>query len=76
MTVPSPLFTLRQVAKMLGEEEETLFELACDMSPKEGCVTIHDEAYSLDDMATIGTAFTHEGIEHLAAQLSKRSTSH
>ena len=76
MTAQSPLFTLRQVARMLGEDVNTLFELACDMSPKEGCVTIHDEAYSLDDMCIIGTAFTHEGIEHLAAQLSKRSTSH
>ena len=76
MTAESPIFTLRQVAKLLGEDQETLFEIACDMTPREGCVTVHDEAYTLDEMRFIGTAFTHLGIEHLATQLAKRSTPH
>lgn len=40
MTTESPLFTLRQVAKILGEDEKTIFELACEMGPQEGCVTV------------------------------------
>lgn len=69
----NPLFTLRQVAKILNEDVETLFELACDMGPKEGCVTVHDEAFSLDDRQFIGTAFTNAGIEYLVARLAEHA---
>jgi hypothetical protein len=75
-TAESPLFTLRQVAKMLDADVEAVFELACDMGPREGCVSVHDEAFSHDDAALLGTAFTNAGIEFLQARLAERANLH
>jgi hypothetical protein len=75
VTAESPLFTLRQVAKLLDVDAEAVFQLACDMGPREGCVTIHDEAFSHDDAALLGTTFTNAGIEYLQAHFAARPTS-
>ena len=71
VTAESPLFTLRHVANMLGVDAEAVFQLACDMGPREGCVTVHDDAFSHDEAAMLGTAFTTAGIEFLKSRLAK-----
>lgn len=51
---------------------ETVFELTYKMNPREGSVTVHDEAFSRDDAALLGTAFTNTGVECLQASLDER----
>jgi hypothetical protein len=59
MAAPSYVFTISCVAELLGEDEDWLREIAMDMEPEDGCLTV----YGLDDMSTI--AFTRCGIECL-----------
>jgi hypothetical protein len=59
MAAPSYVFTISRVAELLGEDEDWLREIAMDMEPEDGCLTV----YGLDDMSTI--AFTRFGIECL-----------
>ncbi len=72
----SPILTLRNVASLLSEDVDTIFEIACDMTPADGCVTVLDDAFSLDDQMFIGTAFTEAGIDFIVARLATRATSH
>jgi hypothetical protein len=72
----SPMLTLRKVAALLDEDVETIFEIACDMSPADGCVTVLDDAFSLDEKMFIGTAFTNDGIDFIIARLAANATSH
>lgn len=44
---------------MLGEDENCLYDIAMDMEPEDGCLTVLD----IDDMSTI--AFTERGVENL-----------
>ena len=53
------MFTIVRVAKMLGEDEEWLSDVALEMDPDDGCLTVYD----VDDEGT--TAFTSFGIENL-----------
>jgi hypothetical protein len=39
--------------------------------PREGCITVHDDAFSHDEAAMLGTAFTTAGIEFLQSRLAK-----
>jgi hypothetical protein len=59
MAAPSYVFTIGRVAKMLGEDENCLYDIAMDMEPEDGCLTVLD----IDDMSTI--AFTERGVENL-----------
>jgi hypothetical protein len=59
MAAPSFVFTLSRVAEMLREDEELLRELAMDMEPEDGCLTV----MGTDDLSTI--AFTPDGVEYL-----------
>jgi len=59
MAAPSLVFTIGRVARMLGEEENTIYEIAMDMEPEDGCLTVLD----IGDEATL--AFTERGIENL-----------
>ena len=59
MAAPSFVFTLSRVAEMLREHEELLRELAMDMEPEDGCLTV----MGTDDLSTI--AFTPDGVEYL-----------
>ena len=59
MAVPSAVFTIARVAKMLGEGEDWLWYVALEMDPEDGCLTV----YGVDDDGT--TAFTSFGIENL-----------
>ena len=58
------VYTLRQAAQILDETEDMLWEASIGMFPEDGCLTIHDEAFSDEDWA-ITTAFTDEGVETL-----------
>jgi hypothetical protein len=59
MAAPSYVFTISRVAEMLGEDEDWLQEIADDMEPEDGCLTV----YGTDGFST--TAFTPFGIESL-----------
>ena len=60
MAAISYVFTLARVAKMLGEDEELLRELAEDMEPEDGCLSVLRPD---DDDSMI--AFTPFGVENL-----------
>jgi hypothetical protein len=60
MAAPSYVFTLARVAKMLGEDEELLRELAEGMEPEDGCLSV----LGPDNDDSI-TAFTPFGVENL-----------
>jgi hypothetical protein len=58
------VFTIGHVAKMLGEDEEWLWELSIDMDPDEGCLWV----YGVGDDGV--AAFTQFGIEVLQQIIS------
>ena len=59
MAAPSYVYTIARVARMLGETVERLEEIAMDMEPEDGCLTI----LGVGDITT--TAFTPQGVENL-----------
>lgn len=59
MAAPSTVFTIARVAAMLGEDEDWLSDVALEMDPEAGCLTI----YGVNDEGTTG--FTSFGIENL-----------
>jgi hypothetical protein len=59
MAAPSAVFTISRVAEMLGEDEDWLADVALEMDPEDGCLTV----YGTNDEGT--TAFTRFGIENL-----------
>lgn len=66
MAATSYVYTISYVAKMLGEPEAWLEEIALtDLEPEDGCVGVidHDDP-DTDELVAI-TAFTSEGIEAL-----------
>ncbi len=64
MAAPSSVSTIGRVAKMLGEDEDLLRDIALDMEPEDGVLTVWD----IDEMSTV--AFTAEGIENLKELLA------
>jgi hypothetical protein len=59
MAAPSAVFTIARVAKMLDEGMDWLLDVALEMDPEDGCLTV----YGVDGEGT--TAFTTFGIENL-----------
>lgn len=59
MAAPSAVFTIARVATMLGEDEDWLSDIALEMDPEAGCLTV----YGVNDESTTG--FTNFGIENL-----------
>jgi hypothetical protein len=59
VAAPSAVFTIARVAAMLGENEDWLSDVALEMDPEAGRMTI----YGVDDEGTTG--FTSFGIENL-----------
>ena len=53
------VFTLDRVSKVLGEDEDLLYAIACDMTPEEGCINVN----GLGNAFTV--AFTDDGIDRL-----------
>ena len=64
MAAPSSVSTIGRVAKMLGEDEDLLRDIAIDMEPEDGVLTVWD----IDEMSTV--ALTAEGIENLKELLA------
>jgi hypothetical protein len=59
MAAPSAVFTIARVAAMLGEDEDWLSDVALEMDPEDGRMTV----YGVNDEGTTG--FTRFGIENL-----------
>jgi hypothetical protein len=59
MAAPSWVFTIARVAEMLGEDVGWLCDVALEMDPEAGRLTVYD----VNDEST--TAFTSFGIENL-----------
>jgi hypothetical protein len=68
MAAPSYVFTVGRVARMLGLDEDRLYEVAVDMEPEDGRLHVLD----IDDLSTI--AFTAQGIENLKELLADLDT--
>ena len=64
MAAPSSVSTIARVAKMLGEGEDLLRDIAMGMEPEDGVLTVWD----IDEMTTV--AFTANGIENLKELLA------
>jgi hypothetical protein len=60
------LASLARVAKLLGEPEELLQDIAMDMEPEDGCLSV----LGLGDVSTV--AFTSQGVENLKELLADR----
>ncbi len=66
MAAPSYVYTIARVARMLGQDEVLLEDIALmNMDPEDGCLTILDLD---DDVST--TAFTAFGVENLKELLA------
>jgi len=59
MAAASAVFTIARVAAMLGEDEDWLSDVALEMDPEAGRLTVH----GVNDQGTTG--FTNFGIENL-----------
>jgi hypothetical protein len=59
------LASLARVAKLLGEPEELLQDIAMDMEPEDGCLSV----LGLGDVSTV--AFTSQGVENLKAKTER-----
>jgi hypothetical protein len=60
MAATSAVFTIARVARMLGEDQAWLEQIALGMTPEDGCLDVWD----IDDDIAV-TAFTPDGVEHL-----------
>ena len=69
MAAPSMVFTARYAARKLGVDLEVVEELAEQMEPEDGCLSIID---SLDDNADCVTAFPDKGLDYLDELLDQR----
>jgi len=68
LSVPAPpsfLVAIDRVAEIVGEDEDFIFEIACDMSPEDGCLNV----YGVDHEFIV--AFTPEGIDRLIELIPK-----
>ena len=59
MAAPSAVFTIARVAATLGEDEDWSSDVALEMDPKAGRLTV----YGMNDESTTG--FTSVGLENL-----------
>ena len=59
MAAISAVFTISHVARLLGEDEDWLYDLSIDMFPEDGCLRV----YGVGEDGV--TAFTDYGIECL-----------
>jgi hypothetical protein len=64
MAAPSSVSTIARVAKMLGQDEDLLRDIAMDMEPEDGVLTVWD----IGGLTTV--AFTANGIENLKELLA------
>ena len=60
MAAPSAVFTIARVARMLGEDEALLHDVALEMEPEDGCLWVYGVGEGNETIA-----FTRFGIECL-----------
>jgi hypothetical protein len=63
VAAPAYAITIRRAAEMLGEDEASLWDMATDMEPEHGCLSIYDTG----DQHTV--AFTPAGMDYLRDML-------
>ena len=66
MAASSFVFTIDRVAEILGEDVDELEEIALEMEPEDGRLTV----WGAGDQST--TAFTRNGVEYLQQLLEER----
>ena len=66
MAAISYVFTIAYVAKRLGEDEETLADMAISLEPEDGCLRV------MHDTEDATLAFTEFGIKNLQELLNDR----
>jgi hypothetical protein len=69
MAAPSMVFTARFAASRLGVDIEVIEDLAEQMEPEDGCLSIRN---SLDENAASVTGFTMQGLDCLEDLLDDR----
>jgi hypothetical protein len=69
MAAPSMVFTARFAARHFGVDIDVVEELAGEMAPEDGCLSVID---SFDDDAESTTAFTRSGLNYLDELLDQR----
>jgi hypothetical protein len=69
MAAPSMVFTASFAASRLGVDIDVIEELAEQMEPEDGCLSIID---SLDENAASVTGFTRKGLDYLEDLLDER----
>jgi len=69
MAAPSMVFTACFAARHFGVDIDVIKELAEEMAPEDGCLSVID---SLDDDAESTTAFTRRSLDYLDELLDKR----
>lgn len=69
MAAPSMVFTARFAASRLGVDIEVIEELAEQMEPEDGCLSILD---SLHESAASVTGFAMQGLDYLENLLDDR----
>ena len=69
MAAPSMVFTARYAARHFGVDLHVIEELAEEMAPEDGCLSVIDR---LDDDAESTTAFTRRGLDYLDELLDQR----
>ena len=69
MAAPSMVFTARFAARHFGVDIDVIEELAEEMAPEDGCLSVID---SFDDDAESTTAFTRRGLDYLDELLDQR----
>ena len=69
MAAPSMVFTARFAASRFGVDIDVIEELAEQMEPEDGCLSILE---SLDENAESVTGFTRKGLDYLEDLLDER----
>jgi hypothetical protein len=69
MAAPSMAFTARYAASRLGIDIDVIEDLAEQMAPEDGRISVID---SLDETAESVTAFTRQGLDYLEELLDHR----
>jgi hypothetical protein len=71
MAAPSMVFTARFAASHFGVDLVVIEELAEEMAPEDGCLSVIDSLYNNAEPIT---AFTRRGLDHLDELLDQRGS--
>ena len=74
MAAPSHVFTIARVARMLGEDEAWLEEIALELEPEDGRLYVCD--LDDDDVVTAFTPFGVENLKELVEEYKRQAADH